>query len=100
MLNFFVSIISYFSISGITSTFDDCKNKNKLRFDFYLPDLNTIIEYDGEHHFKENKYFGEGNLEYITVNDEIKNQYCIDNKIKLIRIPYWKFDVIENILNF
>ena len=80
--------------------FDDCIRTKKLRFDFYLPDLNTIIEYDGEHHFKENKYFGEGNLEYITMNDEIKNKYCLENKIKLIRIPYWKFDDMENILNF
>jgi hypothetical protein len=80
--------------------FDDCVRTKKLRFDFYLPDLNTIIEYDGEHHFKENKYFGEGNLEYITINDEIKNKYCLENKIKLIRIPYWEFDVIENILIF
>jgi len=45
-------------------------------------------------------YFGEGNLEYITVNDEIKNQYCLYNNIKLIRIPYWEFDVIKNILIF
>ena len=31
-------------------------------------------------------------------NDNIKNQYCKDNNIKLVRIPYWEFDNIENIL--
>jgi hypothetical protein len=80
--------------------FDDCVRTKKLRFDFYLPKLNLIIEYDGEHHYKENKYFGEGNLEYMKENDRIKNQYCIDKNIKLIRIPYWDLSKIEEILSF
>lgn len=78
--------------------FDDCKRKKKLRFDFYLPEKNMIIEYDGEHHFIENKYFGKGNLKYISENDEIKNKYCVDNGIQIIRIPYWDYDEIEKIL--
>jgi len=32
------------------------------------------------------------------INDSIKTQYCVDNNIKLIRIPYWKFKNIPNIL--
>lgn len=28
----------------------------------------------------------------------IKNKYCLDNNIRLIRIPYWNFDKIEEIL--
>ena len=78
--------------------FSGCKRTRKLRFDFYLLDKNICIEYDGEHHFAENEYFGKGNLEYIKVNDEIKNEYCKDNKIKLIRIPYWDYSIIENYL--
>jgi hypothetical protein len=78
--------------------FDDCIRIRKLRFDFYLPDINICIEYDGEHHYQENKYFGEGNLDYINKNDQIKNKYCINNKINLIRIPYWDLDNIQNIL--
>ena len=53
-------------------SFEDCKRIKRLKFDFYLPDYQIIIEYDGEHHFIENKYFGIGNLEYITGNDKIK----------------------------
>ena len=30
--------------------------------------------------------------------DEIKTKYCIDKNIPLIRIPYWEYDNIENIL--
>ncbi len=79
--------------------FEDCKNKKGLRFDFYIPDMNIIIEYDGEHHFIENKYFGVGNLEYVRKNDNIKNKYCVDNKIKIIRIAYYDFSKIDEILN-
>lgn len=78
--------------------FNNCSNKRKLRFDFYIQECNTIIEYDGEHHFIENKYFGEGNLEYTKNNDKIKNEYCITNNIKIIRIPYWNYKSIEEIL--
>jgi hypothetical protein len=79
--------------------FEDCKRKRKLRFDFHLPELNTCIEYDGEHHYIENQYFGEGNLEYMKLNDDIKNKYCYNNGIKLIRIPYWEFENIDDLIN-
>ncbi len=80
-------------------SFEDCKNKKRLKFDFYLPSYKMVLEYDGEHHFKENKYFGIGNLEYITNNDRIKNQYCVDNNIKMLRIPYWDYNNINDILD-
>ena len=41
---------------------------------------------------------GEKQLQKTIKNDEIKNKYCKDNNITLIRIPYWDFDNIENIL--
>lgn len=78
--------------------FKDCKNKRSLPFDFYLPDMNVAIEYDGEQHFKPKFYYDEKGLEEIKIKDEIKNEYCKSNNIKLIRIPYTEFDNIENIL--
>jgi very-short-patch-repair endonuclease len=86
-------------VFNMNHTFEDCKNKKRLKFDFYLQNNNIIIEYDGEHHFKENKYFGIGNLEYITNNDNIKNKYCEDNNIEIIRIPYWDYNNIDDILD-
>jgi len=69
--------------------FDKCYFKRKLSFDFYLPDLNICIEYDGIQHFKEVKFFGgKQKLIYIQNNDFIKNNYCKRNNIKLIRISY------------
>ncbi|MDR0676087.1 MAG: hypothetical protein LBF97_03485 [Elusimicrobiota bacterium] len=66
--------------------FNDCKNKRKLPFDFYLPEYNTCIEYQGEQHFKPK--FGEKSLEQIQFTDKIKKEYCIKNNIKLIEIRY------------
>jgi Zn finger protein HypA/HybF involved in hydrogenase expression len=72
--------------------FEDCTNKfkgrycTKLPFDFYIPLKNTIIEYDGVQHFIPS--FGEKSFEITKRNDKIKNQYCVKNGIKLIRIPY------------
>lgn len=76
--------------------FEGCKGKRKLPFDFYLNDFNILIEYDGIQHFKPS--FNEKEFKNIKINDEIKNKFCKDNNIKLIRIPYWDFDNIETIL--
>ena len=75
-------------------TFPDCLNKNKtchLYFDFFLVDCNTIIEYDGEQHFVPVKIWGgEEKLKIQQENDNIKNEYCKDKNITMVRIPYTK----------
>lgn len=76
--------------------FDDCFNKSKLPFDFYLPDFNICIEYDGEFHYKD---FGFNDLEYQKNNDNIKNNFCEKTNIKLIRIPYTERNNINKILS-
>lgn len=80
--------------------FTDCKCYRELPFDFYLPQYNLCIEYDGIQHFEIIKHFG-GLDSFIDrkIRDTIKNYYCQQNNIKLIRIPYWDFDNIEKILN-
>jgi len=69
--------------------FNDCKYIKNLRFDFYLPEHRTCIEYDGKQHFESVDYFG-GYISYnkIMFNDKIKNEFCIKNNINLIRIRY------------
>lgn len=79
--------------------FDDCKYINKLPFDFYLPDYNLCIEFDGKQHFYPVEHFGGiKGLEDRKMKDNIKNKYCRDNGINILRIPYWDIDYIENIL--
>ena len=78
--------------------FSDCKYKAELPFDFYIPDLNTVIEVDGFLHYEFNEYFHktQENFELCKLRDKIKNQYCIDNNINLIRIKYKTVRDIEN----
>lgn len=69
--------------------FDKCRNKKPLPFDFYLPDYNVCIEYDGIQHFESVEIFGgEDALKKQQYNDSIKNNYCLLNDINLIRIRY------------
>ena len=75
--------------------FDDCRNKNPLPFDFYAPKYNLCIEYDGEQHFIpfgfNSKMTDEEkleNLERLQFHDKIKNDYCENNNINLLRIRY------------
>ena len=75
-------------------TFTDCRYKNKLPFDFYLPDYNTVIEYQGEWHYFDFK----GGMEIQQIRDKIKRNYCRENGIKEIEIPYWELDNIEEII--
>lgn len=68
------------------------KTNSPLRFDFYLQKQNICIEYDGEQHFNANGgYYTQDFIKQVQYRDNIKNKYCIDNNIKLIRIPYTDF---------
>lgn len=80
-------------------TFKDCKDKKLLPFDFYLPAYNLIIEYDGEQHFDiKHSFSGEDGFVNTIIHDAIKNQYCEDNNINILRIPFWEFDNIEKLI--
>lgn len=69
--------------------FKDCKNIRILPFDFYLPKQNIAIEFDGIQHFKPITFFGgDKGFNLTQQNDNIKNNYCNKNNIKLIRIKY------------
>ncbi len=79
--------------------FDDCIYKKHLKFDFYIPILDLIIEYNGQQHYSPVKIFGgEEKYKETIKRDKIKIDYCKNNKIKMIVIPYWDYDNIETIL--
>ena len=70
-------------------TFKDCKYIMPLRFDFFLVDYNTIIEYNGEQHYKPiDMWEGQKGFEKQRIKDRIKVEYCRENNIRLIIIPY------------
>lgn len=74
--------------------------KKFLLLDFYLPNYNTVIEYNGEHHYKPVSYFGgNDNFEKQKKRDEGLRMYCKEKNINLIEIPYTEYKNIENILD-
>lgn len=93
-------IIKFLEDNNITfefqKSFDDLKNINLLYYDFYIPSLNVLIEYDGEFHYID--IFKNGSFEDSKIRDMLKDEYANKNNIKLIRIPYWDFNNIETIL--
>lgn len=72
------------------------KGRRKLLFyDFYLPELNAEIEYDGPDHFFD------ADLERLNErkkNDFVKNVYSIKKKIKLLRVKYTEKDNLEDLV--
>jgi len=82
-------------------TFVECIYTNKLQFDFYLPDHNTCIEFDGIQHFEAVEYFGgEDNFKIRKERDIIKDKYCDNNNIYLLRIPYYVNNIENEIKSF
>lgn len=84
-------------------TYADLKDKNYLKYDFYLPEYNLLIELDGEHHRQEVVYTTKDmtelekdmaevdaflRLEDRKCKDKLKDDYAKDNNIPLLRIEY------------
>ena len=67
------------------------KDNHPYRFDFYLPDYNRLIEFDGEQHYRDTKW---SSLQEVQYRDSCKNHYALSNNIDLVRIPYWERDNI------
>lgn len=70
-----------------------------LRFDFYLPDYNLLIEYQGNQHYRANpRWGGEDALKKCQESDAYKKKFALDNNYDFLEIPYWEFGNIEKIL--
>lgn len=85
----------------IQKKFLTCKDKRYLPFDFYINN-SYLIEYDGIQHFytKNSGWDTEEHLKMTQKHDKMKNQWCKNNNIPLIRIPYTHLDnlCIEDLL--
>ena len=87
--------------------FNKCRNpitNRKLKFDFYIPNKNLLIEFQGIQHYQPVDFSGRGKLWAVEQFnkaiklDEVKTNYCKKNKIKLLTIPYTKLNDIDLIL--
>lgn len=78
---------------------EECKNKRVLPFDFAVfnedDNLVALIEYQGSQHYIESSLFGKESFKQTQINDKIKSDYCKNNNINLITIPYWEKNVEE-----
>ena len=77
-------------------TFETCRFEDTqalARFDFYLPAFNILIEYDGIQHFQQRDGWEE--LSRIQKRDQFKNNWCKENNISLIRIPYTDYSKLD-----
>lgn len=97
-----LSIQSYLNTKHITYIvqyrFKDCKDKRPLPFDFYLPERNLCIEFQGAQHYKTGKRFftirekgkevAEEKFKLQKKHDRIKKKYCKNNNINFLEIKY------------
>ena len=97
--------MDYFDVHSVQYVpqyeFDDLFgiNNGKLKFDFAVFDkgiLQFLVEYDGIFHYK--KLFENDGHEKLLLHDKLKNEYCKNKQILLLRIPYWDYDNVDTIL--
>jgi predicted Zn-ribbon and HTH transcriptional regulator/very-short-patch-repair endonuclease len=82
-------------------SFEDCRNKSRLRFDFAVFDEKSrevalLIEFDGDQHRRPVDFFGgEEAFTYLKKNDGIKNEYCSSKGINLLRFTKEDMDTMD-----
>lgn len=70
-----------------------------LRFDFYIPEKNTVIEFQGLQHYEPREIWGgEEYLKKLQANDKRKKEFCKKNGIRFLEIPYTELRNLNNIL--
>lgn len=83
--------------------FDGLKEKRLLSYDFYIPDYNILIEYQGQFHdgtvHKMNPHLQkEEDIVNQQRRDELKRNYAKEHNYQLLEIWYWDYDNVESIL--
>ena len=81
-------------------TFDDLRDVQPLSYDFFIPDQNILIEYQGIQHYQPIGYFGGGTtFMKQQKHDKMKADYAKDHNYNLITVPYTK-DTISKIKKY
>lgn len=80
--------------------FDSLKDRLPLKYDFYLPKENLLIEYNGVQHYEKSTLFQDTRKSFLLRkhHDWLKRKYARDHNIRLLTIPYWEFKNIDKIL--
>lgn len=90
-----IDYIPQYSFEGLVGI-----NGGMLSYDFYLPNYNMLIEYQGEFHDGSipRTYLSDDDYKRQKEHDKRKKRFAIDNDFRLLEIWYWDFNKIENIL--
>lgn len=71
--------------------FEECRRVNPLPFDFFIPSMNLLIEYNGEQHYRATEMFGgEKKLKLYQERDKIKRKFAKENGYRILIIPWYK----------
>ena len=82
-------------------TFEGLKMKRNLKCDFFLPNHNVVIEYNGIQHYESREQFGgEKGLKRTQKSDKLKRDYCLENGISLLEVKYDDSDIPTTIKSF
>lgn len=78
-------------------TLEGCVYKQPLRFDAFDTQNNIAFEYNGEQHYSPidfgyKNYNAHESFELVQIRDQVKKDFCKNNDIPLIIIPYWEKD--------
>jgi very-short-patch-repair endonuclease len=84
------SILNALNVNYIAQAkFKGCSHISSLKFDFFIPSLKLLVEYDGEQHFRPVDYFGgDRSFKLIKTRDAIKTAWAKDNGYNLLRLDY------------
>lgn len=97
-------VIKYLNFLKLTfkkqKKFPGMKNEKELKCDFFIPKLNLIIEFDGHQHYYPVDYFkGFKSFKKTIKCDWLKNRYALKNRINILRIPFYKYENIEKLID-
>lgn len=78
--------------------FTDEKRVSRYRYDFYLPDMNICIEFQGMQHMVYSPFFYKNRSDFTKAQerDRLKISYCLAHNIPLYCIPYWDLEKLKN----
>lgn len=84
-------------------TFEDLKSKKgkKLKFDYFIPKLNLLIEYNGYQHYVFPNHLHKTEKDFLESKerDELKKEYSLKHNYNFLEIPYWEKDVVGFLIN-
>ena len=94
------AIMNYLDKNNIFYKYQEKMGNTQQTFDFYFPQLNAVIEYNGQqHYFPVETFGGEERFKQQIQYDKNKEEYCKNNNIVLEVIPYTEFNNLNAILN-